>query len=138
MTESSLCRFRQRLSIQTGMMPAASPTKCCKSCCSVPESDALRQDLHNKRRTEQFSAPRRSAIAQMRRGTSCGYSHFRQSCRFRKGKLSLLGSGKSYHARPSASSGFCRTGPIRQKNGIIVFFTLQFFRFCGNMGQIPL
>ena len=33
---------------QTGMMPDASPTKCCKSQCFAPEADALRKDLHNK------------------------------------------------------------------------------------------
>ena len=43
--------------------------------------------FHIKRRTEQFSAPRRSAQALARRGTSCGSSHFRQSCRFPRGRI---------------------------------------------------
>ena len=33
---------------QTGMLPVASPTKCRKSCGSVPEADALQKDFHNK------------------------------------------------------------------------------------------
>jgi len=35
---------------QTGMLPAASPTKCRKSSSFVPEADALPEDLHNKKR----------------------------------------------------------------------------------------
>ncbi|MGN0990656.1 MAG: hypothetical protein ACI4O4_04295, partial [Candidatus Ventricola sp.] len=48
---------------QTGMMPVASPPKCCKSRCPVPEADALRQDLHNK------AAGRRHAPASDHRQT---------------------------------------------------------------------
>ena len=33
---------------QTGMLPVASPTKCRKSCGSVPEADTLQKDFHNK------------------------------------------------------------------------------------------
>ena len=33
---------------QTGMLPVALPTNCCKSCCSVAEAKILRKDLHNK------------------------------------------------------------------------------------------
>ena len=35
---------------KTGMLPVASPTKC-KSCGSVPETDTLQKDFHNKSRT---------------------------------------------------------------------------------------
>ena len=34
---------------QTGMLPVASPTKCRKSCGSVPEADILQKDYHNNR-----------------------------------------------------------------------------------------
>jgi len=33
---------------QSGMLPAASSTKCCKSCCFIAEAEALRKDLHNR------------------------------------------------------------------------------------------
>ena len=42
------CMVPFNISIQTGMLPAASPTKCCKPRCFAPETDALRKDLHNK------------------------------------------------------------------------------------------
>ena len=31
------------------MLPVASPTKCRKSCGSVPEADTLKKDFHNKK-----------------------------------------------------------------------------------------
>ena len=33
---------------ETGMLPAPSPTKCCKSCSMAIEADVPQIDLHNK------------------------------------------------------------------------------------------
>ena len=38
----------QPLCFQTGMMPVASPTKYCKSCCSVAETGTVQKDLQSK------------------------------------------------------------------------------------------